>query len=535
MIWWILGGLAAVYFVSKSDSDSNGGVKLLGVIPRGMGDSLQKALELDRLYGRNPTVEKFMDPSFRAWNWHTDPKPYTYADQRDPGLDLYLWRRGPTWAKERNSGSQQLPILPSVVTEYAYLGDVPRNAEARIAAIRAKVRKVPATGNSLLSQALLDKSAASLRSMADSLVTAYEMVAASTTKAVDVAKSLGVDTRMIESEAQSIYAYAKKTTDAEAVVDKAVKEYGPIAKKAVAEISRVIQMGTSGASTEDKLLTGVDIAANLIMLVPVYGWIIGGAMKVISAIVKADLDEDQANEVARQEAISAAMQRCFQEGVYAPWRVTDGYGYNVKRKDGGDTNNIITCFDETTKFIQELPPGLRPHLKRWWGTAVTYMNDPRVRDVMYSLCLDPAGGTLASDEQVLVVAAPIAVSLGLDIDDLATELWKVSHGWNGADLSALKTDSTQHKYIDPNFIPDDWDGNRQYSLHADRTPNYDVYERVPRNTWMLQLAVLAEDCFRIAEKWRKDGPPAKPAKLVAINFSNIDLSKLKIRGISRSS
>ena len=448
-------------------------------------NALKNALDMDRLYGRNPTAEKFMDPIFRYWNDDSPPRPYTIGVSHPRFLGEALWR-----GSIDPDGDYRYPI------GYEYLASVPLNAEARIAAMRAKVKSVPEAVGSPVRDSLIKRSKASLQAMADQMAIVYQKAASNGAKASEIAKTLGVDPNAVTAEAKDMLSTALASSQDYVIVEKAIKSYGPIAQKAVKEISDFIQIGTSDMSAKEKAVNYIKLAADLSMAIPVYGWIVGSALSIVSGVFQGEIDASNEARARELSAFRDAVSACMTKGVYMPWHATD-----VPASAGFGRFNPTFMLQATVEFIDQLPSPLRTSCQRWWGTAVTYMAHPKVRDIMAAMCNDMAGGTIASDEQVLAVAAPIAISYGFDPYDLATELWKTSYGW-------AKVDAVAHKAMSPLDQP--WIGPNAPNSVQDELM---MFNKLPRNAWLLQFAVLAEDCFAIAEKWKATGAPLQSLSL----------------------
>lgn len=137
-------------------------------------------------------------------------------------------------------------------------------------------------------------------------------------------------------------------------------------------------------------------------------------------------------------------------------------------------------------------------VRRWWATALAFMDDPRVAEVFHALGRDEKGGVLASDEQVMLVAAPIAVSHGLDVDDFARRLWEQSQGWRGG-----KQDSFMRAgyFVQPDLLePPTYSGCK-------------TGDESVRDAWWVQWAVLSRDAYKLATEGVLEGSVMLPISL----------------------
>lgn len=119
----------------------------------------------------------------------------------------------------------------------------------------------------------------------------------------------------------------------------------------------------------------------------------------------------------------------------------------------------------------------RVALKRWWALARLHMSDDRVSNVFRATRF----ALWANDEQVLQVAAPIAVAYGLPVHDFAMKLFERSGGWSSA----------------PGWLR--YENVGRYDPSAGKgTVDY-FCAGVPTNANVVQYAVLARDAFALAE------------------------------------
>ena len=491
----LLGG--GVYVVSKVFGSS--GTRVLTVDRRAFVDGRLNRLTEDK-------VEKFEDPMFATYGTDT---PYIISPNRPPGLAFVLNR----------FTSMALFDKGELVTGYEYLSTVPNNAQSRVAAMRARVQSVGAVAEPARKSdpltfrwGLFHRSREALRNLSDSLTRTYGMAVATTGAVEQAAAKLGVPTTAITSEAKSFLSSASTSVGSDyAVIDKAITTYGPIARQAVNAISRAIQVGMDGgASAEDKIFSTIDLAADIVLKIPVYGWIIGGAVKTLSWMVRTAIGEEEAAEecAISLDHVEAMTTRAASQAWPIPWRAFEVFPPKCGKSDWNSVNSLNFLFARNNVVMENLPNTARVAAKRWWGTAQTYMAHPKVLNVFFSLSGDVAGGTIASDEQVMFVAAPIAVANGFDVDMLAVELWRRCPGWRKYQ-SALRGLSLMPGFADDTSFDYYWNdhynekGEPQIPLGKPRTLAQLAPElmKTPINAWWLQFGALSETCFEIVDEW----------------------------------
>jgi hypothetical protein len=126
---------------------------------------------------------------------------------------------------------------------------------------------------------------------------------------------------------------------------------------------------------------------------------------------------------------------------------------------------------------------------------------PDVKRVFTALGNDEDGGMWASDEQVMLVAAPIAVANNIDVDRLAEELWKRSAGWRAAPASMLVPEPGPRTgpFTEVCISHCAWYDPMPSSIEVVPTgPPGCAVE--PANAMQAQFAVLARDAFQIVEE-----------------------------------
>jgi hypothetical protein len=147
-----------------------------------------------------------------------------------------------------------------------------------------------------------------------------------------------------------------------------------------------------------------------------------------------------------------------------------------------------------------LPLEAQQDVIRWWAHATAMMTHGEVARIFAALGDDHTfGGMLASDEQVLLVAAPIAVANGLDPYAFAAALWDRSKGWSESPEMLRREEMIRAGDEASTFWP-----SLASSFEDPRIGQYsDPCLMVqPNNAMQVQWAVLARDAFKLVEDFK---------------------------------
>ena len=447
------------------------------------------------------TSEKFADALYFCFGRYQDaptaetPAP-TYLigpAPRSPGLNHALHRLF-------TMNDQQ----PDVLIGYEYLAHVPNNAHDRVAAIRAKVNahKAGVDPRSFLMEKMTISSREKLSAFADSFVNTYKNLAANKDQAKEFAEAAGVPMEDVEREISSFMS-SVASTDTLQLVDKAIKDYGPIASTIVKGVSKVIEITSAGGSAEGKVAASLDVLAMAALVIPVYGAIVSLVLSFVSGILKdAEAKKDESCNRAKSYSFSR-LNALLEKGVVVPWHYSTYFDQNICAS-GGPGRGMLEAESLFQRLIDqgigvdpndgqlssavydgEISSLYRATTKKWWALAQLFMSEPRVFTVFNALGRDASGGGVASDEQVMLVAAPYAVANGFDVDEFAEELWKRSGGWR----SAPGTNRMLAKVRD--------DAGRFWRYPGDQI--WGVLE--PDNSWLLQWGVLSVAAEEIVAEW----------------------------------
>ncbi len=446
-----------------------------------------------------PTIEKFADPIYSCFDGtfeHNVLPDDTLSVPKPPPYNIAANRFG----------------LPRDLGQ-GYLGEAPNNARDRIARIRAKFGFVPKQLVAFPPNAVGRFAEASSNNIARISSTIFNTYSNAKNYA-DIAARYGVPIGQVEAQARDIVAAAKDLPPP-TLVQYAAK-YAPVAQTIGNAVLQYVQTGGS-FSTEDAILSlGQVLAAAAGLINPVIGAVAVAAV----GLIQADIQKRKAGEAESVRKWTESIQNGFNattnEGFPVPFHGFDDIG------DGDLSarfflNNI--AWGNLVQF-RKLSTRDQNFVKRWWSTATTFMSHPDVYNAFQSLGAGTAvyppfftpagdkddkppdggiyGGLVASDEQVMLVAAPIAVANGLDIDDFARRLWNKSKGWRDADETS--------KVI----LEKGW--RRTEEIADDRScvgtsgcitggEYRDIYACAPyvANAWWLQWAVLSRDAFELAD------------------------------------
>ena len=149
----------------------------------------------------------------------------------------------------------------------------------------------------------------------------------------------------------------------------------------------------------------------------------------------------------------------------------------------------------TTLFQQwqtAIPDSLMVPVLQWWALTLLIISDPRMQAAFGTLgkAIPQVGygfaSYVASDEQVYLVALPLAIIYNLDVSGFARVLWNSSNGWRDGAANSL-------------FM-----GNG-YSINTNSDPytpavnaTYCVGE--PQNAYIVNTTILCRDAWPLAQQ-----------------------------------
>jgi hypothetical protein len=235
--------------------------------------------------------------------------------------------------------------------------------------------------------------------------------------------------------------------------------------------------------------------------VPVFGAFLKLALDMFSA-AEATADKSYYDACAgfMDSAIKSPLEILMKEGYPYPWPVLD-ISYDCgSRGTLGPSKWVPTAEQDAARLsikkTLEQFDAIDPvgnaiwvtSVRRWWALASQMMAYGDMAAIFGSL-----DGLVASDEQVLLVAAPIAASYGLPIWDFAKTLYDYSLGWHDPSVAAL-------------LKPEPYN---VCALDATTAPEGGCLrcKTAPANAATVQWGVLARDAFMLAEKAKRGEVP----------------------------
>lgn len=515
MFLYLLLAAGALYVVAKAVGESDGDARSKLIANRLWGgDRVEPGMSKLDLIGDGADVEKFMDPLFDVFGQYAPfedipsdvlaPSPgnrppytiYTHQVGNAPNAG-----GGPFRGTLRVAGNR----VATTRIGYEYLANVPRNATARIAAIQAKVDAPPRTGSewgpdtwrgkSLL-EPIVEKSEIALVKYVNSLLTTYENIRRDADYVAKLAATYKVPVDTMVSEAKDVLALGG---DQKKLLDDAAKRWGPVLQGATAAIMQTAEAFATGTETQ-QASAALALVGAAALAIPVVGPFVALATSYMQGLLaeKSKVYEAWCQEEKR--TVWGYYTRALERGFVTPWHSSDMFSDaciddTVAAKGFGPSEDQVilgNIFSYNLEFGMRLDAQVRRQMQKWWTVALVQMSDPRVLKVFEKLGFDAAGGVVASDEQVVLVAAPIAVAYGLDVYRLARALWDASPGYRGA-VSSLR----------PMALTMD---NKINTAACNVDPNT-FYCGMPQNAWWVQWGVLAEAAFRIAEDMKTAGAP----------------------------
>lgn len=464
LAWIILGGTAVAVAAGSSKLS---GSKVLTV----------------RLPSGKRTGEKFMDSRYECTRGQPGYRPYV-------------------------QGSRPSEIIP-YLSGYEYLADVAPNATARVASMRLKIRSF---GKIERVQALVDGSNASLYRIAQDIYNSAQ----TTSGRLALANKIGVPVSQINTAVDAVSGVVSKYAgDTAALYLREMVNYGSdYVSKLVRDYAQQWVMENLRSATAGALAESI----------PIIGQILSAYTKM--AGIAYDLKDNEYKAQCEQwfGEFKKGLANLTLYGFPIPWNMLNVLSPKCREYDGvkgiygaadrwtptTDQNIILTNIQAWFTQFSKLKIADANSVHRWWTLASTFMSDERVGSVFSAMCADSLGGTIASDEQVMVVAAPIAVAYGLDVDTLAVKLYESSIGWVNLPSDMRMTT----RYDKPIY---DCGGSIGAS-GCDITGYENICSNVVINCFVLNLANLCSVAFPLAEKMKKDGiglvSKSKPSGLV---------------------
>ncbi len=400
----------------------------------------------------------------------------------------------------------------------AYLKNVPATASARVAAMRARIGKTPPPMVSFPKTDvgdIADASFQNLQKIGQRVLSVYE----DASQYDVIASSFGIPVAEVKVQASQIAA-ASKGSQPEFIAS--AMKYAPAASVLG---NAVFAYAKGGGVNRAELAGALGMAvANAV----------GDVAPLVGTVVSMAASLYTASELARQKLVAsvcvgfkdnytAVALKTGQEGFPVPLHLLSDVGAPCtdERSDYDKILFIESVMKGNHLTFRALSPTDKQSVLEWWGLSLTLMSHPDVYAVFdklghgrayYSAGFAPPfgdgygrrgsalyGGLLASDEQVMMVAAPVAIANGYPVDYFAEALWKKSKGWRGADPSSMVVLEKGLRF-DFNSTGDVMD-----------TVTYYACPGFVANAYWLQLAALSRDAFGLVKTLKK---PVEELKMV---------------------
>lgn len=446
--------------------------------------------------------EKFMDPMYLVFGKTDAAGRRTYAiapwNQRPhngigQGIRFLLNRWGSFGWEEGLDDS------PTLSVGYEYLEGVSYTAEARIKQMRAVIAergKNPeqiSPDRAVVLKSILAESKKRMDDIGWHLTDLYASAKGSATTAAKLAGAMGVDTSVITAEAASMLASYSNNAE---MVAATLKSYGPMAQTFLNSGLTAFNLLTTDGGSTTEALKWAQIASEVSMYIPLVGPYVSGVASILAGSLAEELRDNLRDCTAGQGEAVAVLNTLSAMEVPMPL-----HAYQIFHGTCGKDNQppsslgyLTTLFTRVAQDWYRLSPETKLSAHKWWGVAATYANHPDVRDVFTNLGFDASGGMIASDEQVMLVAAPIAIAYGLDVDTFAIALWKKSKGWRGAATErniGVGSASSVRAFCEGDTC------------------------RIPTNAWVLQWCQLTGEAMELAASWPRPAAAAVPAAFSA--------------------
>jgi hypothetical protein len=427
-------------------------------------------------------TEKFADPRFFA----EDRCPAGYADD----LRYLYW----------------LPFSLSIPIP------VPQDAKTRIGLIRKKVQDAATAGvGGKGVQSIFEASHDTLVKTASYIADQYDAIArgALTEKQIaNFADELGTTSVALKISAPGILAQLSGSAKDLIGDPNAQSVWNAIGPQIMREFQVVIDKVRSITSASDAISSSSDLTA----VIPIFGLMFKIAVEQMSAYQQSKNEDWQkfCADLIETEIVQP-LKRTSAQGFPFPWHALDFSldcptpGSMTAESWHPTASQDAAAYAVKTNFrrLNELDPiadvGLIAPMRRWWALALQLMSYGDVAPIFRALGNDAQGGLWASDEQVVLVAAPIAAAYGLPIWEFAEALWNRSNGWRDGGYR-----------LRPEPIRS-WVGDLDSDAHA-----VTYCAIAPANAMQIQWGVLARDAFALAEETKagKSSSPLSPIFMV---------------------
>ena len=429
-------------------------------------------------YPEVPAGEKFLDPWWQCVRT-LDTQPDTGGGME---AGVRNWETGPAY----------------LYGGYAVAG-ASRNGADRVAAMRSKIDRLRSSPIGPGVGAMVKQSNNSMEAIATDLYKSYRTAEGRE----NLAKRIGVPIDQINSTKDQVLSIINDPKFA-AVRD----QLAPLFEKLTGVIRAEIMKGVSEAASA---IAGVSAAAGFVAAIPMIGAFVTMFIDMYGEQEKRKDEEAARGCIGTAQKVKENAEALAHKSYPIPWH-PESLGYSPALTCGTDRDeNAATArvFAAVAKQMREwlwafdgnewgqpsLLISLKADLQKWWALAVTLASSDEIYPVFHAMGNDPWGGNLATDEQVMLIAAPIAVTNGWDVDTFAAKLWEFSSGWG-------KIRDLVPGYLRKSQMRQIWStGGRDKDTSTWRP----VCGPFVRNAFYANMAVLAQDAFELAEQIKASG------------------------------
>lgn len=501
-IGWIiallLGGAALVSMGGSEDSSINGTI-----------DDVKAAMERSG-YKWTEGKEKFLDPrsiGFRLSDSIDSSNPFKVGSL-DSAMAFYN--------KDAPSVNCNYLNYPVVGDALLYIGESPAFASKRIAKLKEKVYSIKGDSPSLSSIAGVSDIA-----LEKSVLNLYKDLK-NPKNWSKLADEAGIPVSAISDWEKGFETKINSWTKKYARVDitslfvAAKAEIGKLLETSINKVSK--ELATTFGSSANSL------SASVAGMLP----ILGAAWDMF---VKA---KDIANEAYRlsyetwlQYNVLTPFKQSNAKGYIFPWHIKENWDMtpsSMESKPGSyrptaDQVGAANDYIYSLLMMSDLEIADKFYIVNWWALSLSLMADEKVYSVFNAMGRNR--GLFASDEQVLAVAAPIAVKNGWDVFKFAELLWGFDPGWSRGDIPSRqwKVDKVSEKEwieVDGGWVGKG--GTKPIFLKITTESGHSIsnevipsYANIPMNAWALNFVSLcrtAEDLEKLLKKYNVSLSPA---------------------------
>ena len=457
----------------------------------------------DQLSYAAPTpgaVEKYEDPLYECFG----SRPEEVYGQPGPPLAYSSTSGPPTYRPYSIYSTSRADdfSIPNPLG-YEYLGLVVNEANSRVSAMEAKIAAHAGDASTFVDQ-IAANSKTALIALAQQAMAAAKtpaqiatLAAAAKTTTTDVSQQINaIGLSLAQSDAASA---AFSVSDLLA---------GPLLRAAVTASAQGIAAAATSAGAHP---TGSKVFADssyVAAAIPIIGPLAALTLKSIGNFLGARSDK---NVEMCNSFVSDTLHKAYQDfvdaglpfplladTVFDPTCNIPSYFAAEKWVESGSQRALVSLLQTQYTAWKAMPATALQSVIRWWYLTLVLMSDPRMQACFRAMGKDAEGGNIASDEQVMMVATPLAIAYGLDMKGFRRILWDKAQGWKSrADLLAGDGWSRNlYKAADCSggpfahaCPPDELVGTEHYCTGA------------PRNAYLVQWVALCDAAFPLAAQY----------------------------------